>query len=420
MEHFYATVDGWFNFREVYDNALRESEDGAVFVEVGSWYGRSAAYMAVEIANSGKQIEFYCVDSWSGSVDLPWMANHLASRGGSAFPYFRENMQRGGVWNRIKTIHKPSLQAAEMFGPESLDFVMIDGAHDYASVRNDVRAWLPKLKKNGMIAGDDADWPGVLIGVHESIPSSEVNLVNHGANWWYRKQRPVRGLWSTQKAPQESPDHLTYIPYVNRPDLLDRAVASIDDLWPSLVVIDQSLEGLSVQDHPWMESIAGVFRSPSGTMSFTQMMNWAQAEAIERDVKYLVFMHNDAECGEGVALKLLDWVRAHPHAGVVFTLYDAFAVFNVTAIRDVGPWDETFRWYFSDNDYYHRLRLQDWELCDFGGQDVIHHGSQTLHSNPWWRDEVGTHWRWHGDHYRHKWGGAPGQELHLFPYNGKP
>ncbi len=139
MEHFYETVDGWFNFREIYDNALCEARDGAVFVEIGSWYGRSAAYMAVEIANSGKQIEFYCVDTWNGSVDLPWMAAHLAPKGGSAFPYFRENMQRGGVWNLIKTIHQPSVEAAHLFDRESVDFVMVDGGHDYASVRDDVR-----------------------------------------------------------------------------------------------------------------------------------------------------------------------------------------------------------------------------------------------------------------------------------------
>jgi len=184
MEHFYGTVEGWFNFREVYDRAVREAHEGAVFVEIGTWYGRSAAYMAVEIANSGKRIDFYCVDTWAGSVDSPWMAQHLAGKGGSAFPAFRENMKRGGVWHLVKTVRKPSVQAAELFEDESLDFVMVDGAHDYESVRDDVRAWLPKVKPNGLIAGDDANWPGVLIGVHETIPASEVTLVNGGLNWW--------------------------------------------------------------------------------------------------------------------------------------------------------------------------------------------------------------------------------------------
>jgi hypothetical protein len=95
MEHFYQTVDGWFNFREIYDAAIREAQPGAVMVEVGSWYGRSAGYLAVEIANSGKQIDFYCVDTWTGSADLTWMGEHLATRGHSAFPFFREEHAAG-------------------------------------------------------------------------------------------------------------------------------------------------------------------------------------------------------------------------------------------------------------------------------------------------------------------------------------
>ncbi len=211
---------------------------------------------------------------------------------------------------------------------------------------------------------------------------------------------------------------MTYIPYLNRADLLDGAVASIPDLWPSLVVIDQSSEGLDGVDHPWIDSIAGVFRSPLGSMSFAQMMNWAQAEAGERRVKYLVFMHNDAECREPLGPKLLDCARTQPHVGVVFTYYDALAVFNVAATRDVGPWDETFRWYFSDNDYYHRMQLRDWQLYNFGGQQVVHHGSQTLHSDSTVAAEVGGSWQWHEAHYRHKWGGSPGRESYLFPYDG--
>jgi hypothetical protein len=420
MEHFYQAVDGWFNFREIYDNAIREARDGTIMVEIGSWYGRSAAYLAVEIANSGMQIDFYCVDTWTGSADLPWMAEHLARRGHSAFPFFRENMQRGGVWKFIKTISQPSVQAATLFDCASVDFVMVDGAHDYANVRNDVRAWLPKLKLNGLMAGDDADWPGVLIGAHETIPCSEINIANNGANWLYRKRRPERGRWLLYQAPSQALDHLTYIPYVNRPDLLDCAVASIQSLWPSLMVIDQSIDGLDPGDHPWMSSIAGVFRSPFKTMTFTQMMNWAQAEASERSVEYLIFMHNDAECRDGVESEVLSCARAKPQAGVVFTYYDAFAVFNVAAIQDVGPWDESFRWYFSDNDYYRRMQLRNWECHNFGGQRIIHHVSQTQQSDPEVSAEVGAGWRWHEDHYRHKWGGAPGHEIYMIPYNGKP
>jgi SAM-dependent methyltransferase len=420
VKHFFETIDGWFNFREVYDTALREAADGAVFVEVGSWYGRSAAYMAVEIANSGKRIDFYCIDTWQGSVDTPWMAAHLAGKGGSAFPFFRENMERGGAWHLIKPVQQSSEVAASRFPADSIDFVMIDGAHDYHSVRRDVRAWLPKLKPGGLLAGDDAGWPGVLIGVHETIPMSELTIQNGGANWLYRKHRPERGHWSVRNAADRDRDYLVGIPFVNRADLLDRAVRSLANHWPAVVVLDQSASGLREEDHDWMRRIAGVFRAEPGTMSFTQMMNWLIAEARERQVQFLAFMHNDAECLDGVAMRSIELARSQPRAGVVFTNYDAFAVFRVSALQDAGPWDESFRWYFADNDYYRRLRLRGWECLDFGGEQVLHHTSQTLRSDAAIGAEVASQWKWHADHYGHKWGGPTGAEKHAVPYNGLP
>jgi hypothetical protein len=51
------------------------------------------------------------------------------------------------------------VQAAGLFDHESVDFIMIDGPDDYATVRDNVSAWLPKLKTNGLLAGDNANWP---------------------------------------------------------------------------------------------------------------------------------------------------------------------------------------------------------------------------------------------------------------------
>jgi hypothetical protein len=418
--HFYTSVDGWFNFKDIYDAVITDARDGAAFAEVGSWYGRSAAYMAVEIANSGKKIDFFCIDTWRGSDDLPWMAEHLAGKGGSAFPFFRENMQRGGVWHLIQPMEMPSVEAARRFPDESLDFVMIDGAHDYKSVCADVRAWLPKVKRGGLLAGDDANWPEVLIGVYETIPQSELTISNGGSNWSYRKQRPVRGQWTVRRSNTNGSDVFAYIPYVNRPDLLHCAVMSIKELWPWLVVIDQSADGLRPDELRSLDGIAGVFRAARSEMSFTQMMNWAQAEAYERQAAFLVFMHNDAECHGGVAHEVIDFARTQPRAGVVFTHYDAFSVFRTEALRSTGPWDETFRWYFSDIDYYRRLQLSGWETRDFGGTKVTHHTSQTLHADATIRSEVSAHAGWHEAHYRHKWGGRQGHERFTIPYDGKP
>ena len=51
MEHFYQSVgeENWFDYQELYSSMVNHFCDGAHFVEVGSWKGRSAAFMGVEI-----------------------------------------------------------------------------------------------------------------------------------------------------------------------------------------------------------------------------------------------------------------------------------------------------------------------------------------------------------------------------------
>jgi hypothetical protein len=46
-------------------------------------------------------------------------------------------------------------QAAARFADESLDFVYLDANHSYPAVRADLRAWYPKLKVGGILAGHD-------------------------------------------------------------------------------------------------------------------------------------------------------------------------------------------------------------------------------------------------------------------------
>ena len=50
-------------------------------------------------------------------------------------------------------------QAAHWIANASVDFVFIDGAHDYASVINDIRLFRPKLKPGGKLVGHDFAQP---------------------------------------------------------------------------------------------------------------------------------------------------------------------------------------------------------------------------------------------------------------------
>lgn len=61
--------------------------------------------------------------------------------------------------DRRRIIRKRSVDAAGDISNASLDFVFLDAGHDYESVRDDIDAWLPKLKPGGLLCGHDYDHP---------------------------------------------------------------------------------------------------------------------------------------------------------------------------------------------------------------------------------------------------------------------
>jgi len=391
VEHFFQHIDGWFDFDDIYADAVREASDGAIFVEVGSWLGRSSAFMAVEIENSGKDIKFYCVDTWQGS---PKSGGYMRSR-------FVSNMR--GL--DVVPIESDSALAADRFEDESIDFVFIDASHEYDAVSRDIAAWYPKVRRGGIIAGHDVGWQGLLGAVQERLPATEVEV--RRSSWWHRKKSSGFKL-------SVPGSHLMFIPVVNRPDLLAKALASVPAK-VATVVVDQSHDGFAANT----KSHATVIRPPT-RLSFSQMQNLMLRVASEHDVRELLFMHSDGECEPSVVSTLLGRARSRSQDdwGVMFTHHDVLAAFNARALlKRVGFWDETFRWYRSDCDYYHRVRKAGLLTIDTG-LPVVHHASSTIRSSAKEAQQVEAESRWHRDHYVHKWGGETGHERNAVPYVG--
>jgi hypothetical protein len=76
-----------------------------------------------------------------------------------------------------------SVEAANLYEDNSLDFVCIDAAHDYESIKSDILAWLPKIKVGGMLAGDDYPYPGVTKATNELLEGFQHST----AAWWWTK-----------------------------------------------------------------------------------------------------------------------------------------------------------------------------------------------------------------------------------------
>ena len=92
----------------------------------------------------------------------------------SLFGTFIDNLRP--LINLINPIRTESVSASKMYADESLDAVFIDADHRYESVKADILAWMPKIKKGGILAGHDymLGHSGVIRAVDELVESPEI------------------------------------------------------------------------------------------------------------------------------------------------------------------------------------------------------------------------------------------------------
>ena len=184
MEHFYQNISGWFDFEEFYKQIITKLPDGAHVVEIGCWKGRSAAFLAVEIINSGKNIKFDCVDPWWDWWEEDPEDGPENTFVGSLYEQFLENMKPAE--NYYTPLRMTSIEAAALYKDNSLDFVFIDANHNYKAVKEDILAWLPKVKLGGVIAGDEYSnkSPGLIKATNELLKPLKIS----GMTWAYTNE----------------------------------------------------------------------------------------------------------------------------------------------------------------------------------------------------------------------------------------
>jgi hypothetical protein len=231
----------------------------------------------------------------------------------------------------------------------------------------------------------------------------------------------------------------TYIPFVNRPDLLWNAIKSLGIHAGSVVVVDNSpqqdaekqLYGQGVLsetcqkrgDLYWVTTKdAGVefaILKPSVPLFTAQTFNLVNSLGA-RD-GWCMFMHNDAEASEevweAVAAKAEELFVDGSKTAAVFTIFDAFCAFNCKCYNSIGGYDATFQTYFVDDDVMLRMRRAGFEfVSDFMRDKVKHFGSATIRSDEYLKRENDAMHELRHQYYQKKWGGEPGNEAFSTPF----
>lgn len=168
----------FFPVRPMFRYIKKKYKQELIGVEIGVDTGLNAYNVLCQIPQIKK---IYLVD--------PWGQYHQDGKTVNTTDAFYKCMKRLSKFRgKIVVIRKKSEVAADDI-PNSLDFVYIDGNHQYEYVKKDTELYYPKVKEGGIIGGDDfyIRYPGVCKAVLEFAEKNDLNLQGGGYDWWIKK-----------------------------------------------------------------------------------------------------------------------------------------------------------------------------------------------------------------------------------------
>lgn len=174
----YSETENWFNYEDFYTRAA-QAEAYKVYVEVGVWKGHSVRHLVKELQKTNKEFYVYAVDLWDR---LP-KDNELWEKYPEQMPILRSiynyNLIKSNTRKDVFDMICDSVEAAEKFKDETIDFCFIDASHDYESALKDLEAWFPKVRKDGVLAGHDINHEPVWRAVHEFFGSKKQSILSN-------------------------------------------------------------------------------------------------------------------------------------------------------------------------------------------------------------------------------------------------
>ncbi|MCB1110707.1 MAG: class I SAM-dependent methyltransferase [Chlamydiia bacterium] len=138
-------------------------------VEIGVFRGKNAEVLRQEFPEA----HLYLIDPWT--PDSSYLTSGSAVSEDQVI-YHKAKERTYRLFENdphVTILEKPSLEAAPLV-PSALDLVFIDANHAYASVKQDIVTWKPKIRPGGILSGHNYGrprLPGVVQAVTECLPS---------------------------------------------------------------------------------------------------------------------------------------------------------------------------------------------------------------------------------------------------------
>lgn len=162
-------IEGWMLPAEL-DFLRGAARDRLHLLEVGTWYGRSAAAIC-EGMPPGAVLT--CLDNWVGCAGEP-AYDFIPESNDQVWRVFNENHAQNIASGRLVPIRCNSDVGLRELATRSqqFDFVFIDADHSYEGAKRDIELALKLLSPGGLLFGHDYSkgHAGVIRAVSEAFP----------------------------------------------------------------------------------------------------------------------------------------------------------------------------------------------------------------------------------------------------------
>lgn len=222
------------------------------------------------------------------------------------------------------------------------------------------------------------------------------------------------------------------IPVLNRFDLLEKAIESLDYEPMELFVVDNNT--VCDKNKEEFKRLKDKFKfdsfSPRYNLGVAASWNRIITTAWSRGYDFVYIGSNDTTLGPGTLKALVEMDKPEPECVWMVNQFN-FWCLRLSAVPKIGLVDENFMpAYFEDNDYQRRIKLAGLECVCMGSSSFEkngrmvpavssnHLGSQTIRSDQEYAiHNSNTFNNGNRNHYIMKWGGPLGAEKFSVPYN---
>ena len=133
--------------------------------------------------------QLYLVDPWKPYKHVVPYGNGFLPKLSDTTVHLPLVIKKFKDCSNVTIMQLDSLKAAPKFTDGYFDFVYIDAAHNFEAVKNDILAWFPKVKADGVLGGHDYNLgdsrycAGVIRAVDWFVEANKIELYHKDPDW---------------------------------------------------------------------------------------------------------------------------------------------------------------------------------------------------------------------------------------------